>query len=503
VLNRRNFLRGAAGVSVALPFLEGLPERSAWAQNDTPVFSFFVCAVDGCVPESFFPDALGPLSEANLGAAGKATSELARHADQLLFLSGINWPMAAATNDAHTQGLVQALTARVPEGGGPDVTSTGPSADAVIASFAHPDKTPINLHGGSLNSYGGHLLSFAAAGQLSQPIANPYTLYRELVGLLEPDAISPEGQQAAELLLTSRNSIHDLVRDDLDALMANPRLSSADHERLERHFQAIRDAEITMDGMGDDALEMCRGQGLEVSKLEALEAYTYDPTATEQIVLLHMSLVALAFACNHRRTATLQWGDPYDRTIYDVPSNERAWPFAFIDHRAQSDSATGDDPLAAQAHAEIDVVRMQTLAAGLDHFAEHGLVDQCVVLWTLNYRDGAIHSYHNIPHILWGSAGGSLKQGEYLAVGGDGGTTNNQLHNTLITAAIQDTGEIVDDFGEGTLGLLEEILTCPEAVAPQARGGLRWSRSQGNGYVNVRHRYTLEPRPPAGAFRPH
>jgi hypothetical protein len=265
-----------------------------------------------------------------------------------------------------------------------------------------------------------------------------------------------EQRQAAELLAASRNSIHDLVRDELDGLMANSRLSGEDRQRLQRHFQAIRDAEIAMDGMGNDAQEYCSNQGLDVSRLEALEDYVYDVRGTEQIVGLHMSLVALAFACNHRRTATLQWGDPYDRTIYDVPSNDRMWQFSHIDHRIQSDGAAGNDALAAQAHAEIDVVRMQTLAAGLDHFEARGLVDECFVMWTLNYLNGAPHSFRSVPHILWGNAGGMLKQGEYLSAGS---VNNSRLHNSLITAAVQDTGQVVDDFADGSGGLLDEILT--------------------------------------------
>ena len=110
----------------------------------------------------------------------------------------------------------------------------------------------------------------------------------------------------------------------------------------------------------------------------------------------------MAFACNHRRAASLQWGDPYDRTIYDVPANtERQWPFTCISHGVQSDGATGNDPVAEQAHAEIDVVRMQSLAAGLDHFKARGLTDQCFVMWTnhLRRRPGARLQEHP-PHHL-------------------------------------------------------------------------------------------------------
>ncbi len=458
LLGRRNFLRGAAGLGLALPFLEGLPDRSAWAQDNPPIFSFFLCAVDGCVPESFFPSSVGALSQANLEEASVATSGLARHAEHLLFLSGIDWPQPN-NGDSHIQGLIQALTARSAEGTDANMASTGPSADAFIASRVHPDLDAINLYAGMPGSYGGHCLSWKAAGERSPATTNPYTLYAELIGLTgSGGGMTPEEREAAELLVASRNSIHDLLRDELQDLMANSRLSADDRQRLQQHFDAIRDAEVTMGEMGDEGLEMCTAEGLDVTALEALENYTYDARATEQIVELHMSLVALAFACNYRRTATLQWGDPYDRTIYDVPSNDREWIFAHIDHRIQSDGATGNDALAAQAHAEIDAVRMQTLARGLDHFAERGLVDRCFVLWTLNYLNGAIHSFRSVPHIVWGNAGGVLKQGEYLQVGGSEGVTNNQLHNALISAAIQDTGEMVEDFGEGTPGLLEDVL---------------------------------------------
>ena len=49
IMNRRNFLRGAGTVAVGLPFLEGLPERSAWAADAVPVFTLFVVAQNGVV----------------------------------------------------------------------------------------------------------------------------------------------------------------------------------------------------------------------------------------------------------------------------------------------------------------------------------------------------------------------------------------------------------------------------------------------------------------------
>jgi hypothetical protein len=448
-VNRRAFLRGAAGVAVGLPFLESLPERSAWAVGATPVFSLFICAVDGVVPAKFFPDSLGPLTVDGLAAAEKATSKLSAHAENLLFVKGVSWPTNTMA-EPHAEALCLAFTAVKTASNGSTARAGGPSADWVIANKVQPGTPPLTMYAGNLkNGYIANRLSFSAASTLAPAVDNPFTLYQQLIGIVPPDGtMTPDGEEARRLLFESRNSVHDLVRDELKALMSEPRLGTEDRRRLQQHFDAIRDMEISIDGMGTEAQQRCSWRGLELDKIQAFETFKYDAHGmVEEMARLHMSLIALAFACNFNRTATLQWGDGTDHTVYDVPSNEgRSWPFNFICHRAQSDSTVGDDELAALAHAEIDVVRMQTLAAGLEHFKARGLENNAFVLWTNGFADGPAHSYRNVPHILWGNAGGRLKQGEYVDAGN---VTNSPLLNTLISAAIQDTGETVEDFAAG------------------------------------------------------
>ena len=451
--SRRNFLRGAAGLTLALPFLEGLPERSAWAADAKPVFSLFICAVGGVVPERFFPAAPGPITAEVL--TGKATAELAAHAGDLLFVSGIRRPPAAG--DSHLDGLCEALTGSPSVGSSAQVArAMGPSADTFIAAKVHPGLAPLALYTGyGKNGWSTWNLSFTETGERAPVIWNPYDLYRELIGLTPGGGSTPDAAHAAKLLLESRQSIHDLVREDLTSLLKNPRLSAADRERLQLHFDSVRDVEITMGGMGNTAGERCSSEGLAIDQLQALENFVYDRyESTEAVGKLHMSLVALAFACNYRRSASLQWGDPVDQTIYRVPSNAREWKFNYIQHRAQSDSATGTDALAAMAHAEIDALRMRSFAAGLEHFKARGLQDQSAVLWTNSFGDGAMHSFVDVPHIIWGSAGGYLKQAQHVDTGDVG---NNRLLNTLISAAIQDTGSAVEDFGAGLAGQLDMI----------------------------------------------
>ncbi|HET6149839.1 MAG TPA: DUF1552 domain-containing protein [Polyangia bacterium] len=450
-INRRAFLRGAGTVAIGLPFLEGLPERSAWAADSPPVFSMFIVAACGVVGNKFFPSATGPLTTAGLMAMpDKAVSVLAPHAPNLLFIKGINFPLTGPTGCGHAQGLCQSLTAAPPAGNGGSAYSTGVSADMVIAPAVNAGAAdPLTLYAGS-KAYIAERISFKAggAGQVRAADLNPYNLYTKLTGLTTTTGAGggTTVDPVAMELVTTRKSVNDLVRAELNSLMGMSALSSADKQRLKQHFDGIRDTEITMGTMAAS----CTKDGLSTTQLDALRTgFAFKANGMiEDVVKLHLELVALAFACNFNRVATLQWGDGTDGTKYSVPSNASlGWPFHHLSHRVDSDASVGSNPTAEQAHAEIDVLRMQSLLHGLDAFQARGLQDKSFVMWTNHIADGPSHSMRNVPHIIWGNGGGYLKQGLYLDAGN---VTNNKLFNTLITAAIRDKSSAPVSFGMGT-----------------------------------------------------
>lgn len=446
-INRRAFLRGAGTIAIGLPFLEGLPERSAWSADSPPVFGMYLVAACGVVGKSFFPDSTGPLTQSGLAAlTDRATSVLAPHADNLIFIKNINFPLGGPTSCGHAQGLCQSLTAAPPGGSGSTSYSTGISADMVIAQAVNANAAdPMTLYAGA-KSYIAERISFkgGGAGQVRAADLNPYTLYSKLVGLTGGGGTATD-PVAAELA-TTRRSVNDFVKAELSSLMSNSALSGADKTRLQQHFDSIRDVETTMSNMAAS----CTADGLSTDQLSALKngiAFTTNGMI-EDVVKLHLELVAMAFACNYNRVGTLQWGDGTDGTKYSVPSNASlGWPFHHISHRVDSDSATGNNPTAEQAHHEIDVLRMQSLLHGLDAFKARGLQDKAFIMWTNHVADGPSHSMSNVPHIIWGNAGGFLKTGQFIDAGK---VTNNKLHNTLITAAIRDKSTTTVDFGMGT-----------------------------------------------------
>ncbi|HEX2658118.1 MAG TPA: DUF1552 domain-containing protein [Polyangia bacterium] len=443
-MNRRAFLR-AGSVAIGLPFLEGLPERSAWAANSPPTFAFFTVAACGVVGKSFFPAATGALTSAGLmGATDKAVSPLAPHAANLLFVNGVSFPLSGPTNCGHAQGLCQSLTGVAPQGGGQSAASGGMSVDMVIAPKVNANKAdPMTLYAGNRkNGYIAERISFKAggAGNVRSADDNPYTLYSKLMGMVGTGGTTtPPPSGMLDELASSRKSVNDFVRDELNSLMGMSALSTDDRKRLQQHFDSIRDTEKTMTGMAATAAG-CTIGSVNVTKLNALQsglAFKMDGMI-EDVAKLHFELVALAFACNYNRVGTMQWGDGTDHTIYNVASNKTLgnWNFHYISHRTQSDGASGSNSTAETAHHEIDTLRMQTLAYGIDQFKQRGLLDKSLILWTNHVADGPSHSMKNVPMIIAGNGGGYLKQGQYITASG----TNDKLLNTLITAAIRDTG---------------------------------------------------------------
>ena len=165
------------------------------------------------------------------------------------------------------------------------------------------------------------------------------------------------------------------------------------------------------------------------------------------IVKLHLKILAVAFGCNYNRVATLQWGDGTDGTKYTVPSNASLqWTFHQLSHRIQSDSASGNNPTAEAAHHEIDTLRMQTLAAGLDAFKAHGLQDNAGRLDELDRRRSLALDARR-AHDRVGQRR-RIPQARYLRRLGRHGERQGSEH--LIAAGSQGAATAAASIGSGT-----------------------------------------------------
>lgn len=454
-LNRRAFLYGAGSVAIGLPFLESLQSRSAWAANAAPVFSMWVCCANGVVQDSWWPAEVGDLS--GLAAEeDKATSILGDYADRLLMVRGVKFP-GNNYSCGHAIGACMVLTGKAPSGSGNGTTASGPSVDTVLAGEVNADGAdPLALYSGLKEGYINERLSFRAAGQVRSAEGNPYQVLQDLLRVASPTsgggttpapAPAPADETAATVdeMTLRRKSVVDLVREELTTLQQRAGLSQADKDRLDQHITSLREVELDMTTMMAEAAPIvgCDDGLLDTAGIEAVQMTFRRNGMLETVAKLHYDLTAFAFACNVNRVATLQLGDGTDHTVYDVPSNSRGWNFHHISHRTQSDGSSGNDQTAAAAHAEIDRLRMETFKYALDKWNQAGLFDNSFIYLTNHINDGPSHSFSNLPIIIAGSAGGQLKQGQYLDADG---ITNDKLLLALMNAA----GSTASSFGDSS-----------------------------------------------------
>jgi hypothetical protein len=448
--SRRAFLRGLGAVSVGLPLLDAFTPRHARAA-DMPRCAVFVRQGNGVAqagngePERFWPKNLGALTQASMAAdSDRAVTELASYADKLLLVRGTRFAFPG-NGCGHSGGGNQVLTAAKvsSDPSGQYSLAMGESVDNRMATAINPDgREPITLLTGDTNGYLPVVLSYRGEKQLRGADNDPFAVYMRMTGLSGMDS------GVVEQVSSRRKSVNDLVREQLKQLLGRSDLSRDDRRRLDLHMSSIRDVEVKL------TCSLPEMRQRELDGINAVDGSNYV-TVTE----MHMDVIALAFACDYSRVATLQMGQGNDGTQFSIPGyrgGERLPRFHQISHRIYSDGSDGDPIEGAQEmHHEIDKMHARLFRYLLDKLSSYALptgtlLDQSVAAWTNDLGHGVSHNYEDIPWVLAGSAGGYLKQGQYIDAGR---VTHNRLFNTLLNAVgVRNAdGSLVEDFGDPSL----------------------------------------------------
>jgi hypothetical protein len=221
-VNRRTVLRGAGGLMLGLPVLEGLLPRNASALEASPTpFVLIVVSDNGVVqagtdlggggePEMFWPTQSGPLTTAGMLAdkPTRSTGELADYADKLLIVRGVNLPYSS-TGCSHSAADAQLLTSAKITAGGTNALATGPSVDTAIALAKNPPgRDPLVLHSGMFAPGGTGFdipgyVSYISANQPRVYIDSPYKAYQKIIGVVGDG--SGTGQDPAKVLRAERS----------------------------------------------------------------------------------------------------------------------------------------------------------------------------------------------------------------------------------------------------------------------------------------------------------
>jgi hypothetical protein len=440
-LPRRLFLRGAAGVTVGLPLLESLGPRTVQAQEAVHRYAVFIRQGNGVLQEKFWPSGDGPITTASLEAdlaQGDATvGVLAPFADQLNVVRGIRYSHSG-TGCGHADGCFQCLTASTPDGDNSNRTlAMGPSIDWIISQQLDGDGSePVSLYAGATSSFLGDVILYRGAMERRAGERNPMNAYSRLFG---NDMTNPDGDPNVDeqnRIALRRQSVNDIVRAEMQAVLTRPELSMGDRQRLDAHFSAIRDLEVEI------------STGCQVTPIDDVGDASDN---VDEVVRVHMDVIALAMACGKSHAATLSIGNGNDQTQYTV-DGQRLERYHHISHRVQSDGSSGTPiPNAEELHHQIDkkfagyysylLEKLQTIQTPTGN-----LLDDGVVAWLNDLASGPPHGSRDVPWVLAGNAAGRLNTGQFI----DGDFTINRILNTVGAAVgvTNSSGDPLDDFGD-------------------------------------------------------
>jgi hypothetical protein len=426
-MDRRMFLRGAAGLAIGLPLLE-YNNKKAWGRDGTPAKRLIVtfehggtisCASRGGTKESGLGEHHGwddwaPLDPGETLKLGPIHTPLESVRDYCLVLRGID--NMACTKKApyggdHGYANVTALTAADVFVVDKDQSALGPSIDHVIAQRLAA-RNPVAFQALHLmvrgHQYGTPLYTGPKSEVSSE--TDPVAVYNKLFS-----GFTPSGMPDPELarLRSNQKSVLDGVLDGLGIL--RKKVGKSDLAIVDAHTENLRELEKRIDILA--AQPVCAlPTGFADKKVgQALRA--------DVVGELHVDLILAAMRCGLTNVATLQIADiitswlptPYGPVAFDIGHS--------LHHLAREVGPTGPEAAnAAKWREEMQINRrwrmslLQRLAEGLKSTAEGAgnMLDNSLILHTSEFSDGAVHSSADIPLLMIGKAGNYFRTGRHL-----------------------------------------------------------------------------------------
>jgi hypothetical protein len=393
--------------------------------------------------------------------ATRSTGELADYAERLLIVRGINLPYSS-NGCSHSAADAQILTSAKITSGGTNCKSMGISVDTVIAKAKNAlGRDPLVLHAGMFSPGGTGFdipgyVSYITPQQARVYIDSPYKAYQAIIGAVGNGSTATSAETKAQMQRAARSKgINDILRPQIQALLARSDLSRSDHDRLDQHLTAIRDIEVKI------STTTLTVPDADVATMKTIDPKPYDQSTRDTSIKLFMELMAFSAAADYSRVAVLKIGDRIDDHVYTY--NGQSAKFHDVSHRQVAN--------AIDFHSYIDRMMLNYYKYLLDTLSTYNtptgpLLDQGVAIYCNQCATGA-HSFSNIPWIQAGTANGYFKKGQYVVVGngqqptgsqdgkgGDGSVSGvNKMLNTLLTAAgvTKTGGAPTDDFGDASL----------------------------------------------------
>ena len=434
-ISRRTALRGL-GTALALPWLEAMAPAQAAAGQPAPLRMAFLYVPNGVHMPGWTPTAEG--ADFDLPAI---LEPLQRFRDDLLVLSGLAQHNAFALGDGggdHARSLACFLTGTHPlKTDGANIRA-GVSVDQVAArKVGHRTRLPSleigcergaqagNCDSGYSCAYSSNISWRSESSPMAKEV-NPRSVFERLFS--DGDAGAAGARRARD-----RASILDFVAEDAQQL--RHRLGGHDRRKLDEYLTAVRDVERRL-----AAAERDKG---------AIQAPDYSvpegvPADYKEHVRLMCDLLALAFRADVTRISTF---------VLANEGSNRSYRFLDVPEGHHELSHHGGD---AAKHAKIRAINrfhVEQLAYLLGQLQAAREGDGCVLDHTLlvygsGIGDGDRHNHNDLPILLLGKGGGTIRAGRHVRYPQD--TPLNNLYLSLLDRMGVPTESLGDSAGRLT-----------------------------------------------------
>jgi hypothetical protein len=223
-------------------------------------------------------------------------------------------------------------------------------------------------------------------------------------------------------------------------------LGASDRQRLDAHLTAVREIETRLTTDLAVANPACHDPAV-----ASVAAQTND--AFPNVGTLQMQLLVMALACDLTRVASLQWSRSVSQTRFSWLGIAQG--HHDLSHRSDDDAVAVDKLTRINRWYAQQLATLVGLLKATPDANGGTLFDSTLILWSNELAKGNIHSRHNAPYVLAGSAGGALRTGRFLSYDGQELPHNNLLVSLLNAMDVPDTTFGKPEWCTGTLpGLL-------------------------------------------------
>ncbi|WP_153556823.1 DUF1552 domain-containing protein [Roseimaritima sediminicola] len=431
LVDRRTLLRGA-GVSLALPLMDSLTWASGDRLSKPPVRLGFMYMPHGVIMDEFWPKS----PEAYHKTPPPAIESLRPVLDQCLMMKGISGvPISPFNGAPHALELSTWLTATLPDADTRSRINIAISADQIMANYVGAQTLLPSLELATMpqtwkeNQAGLHEAYYSHCSYRSptQPVPaeiDPRNVLNRLFG-----------KQGDAARVTKVNA---LDRQMLDRVLGGARdlrrtLARTDQRKLDEYLHSVRAVERRIAAIEqrqqEAALEKAgvRSAKRHASDSPPIEVKIPEGEKRSEYMQVMCDLTVLAFQTDTTRVSTY---------IGSTPNGVSYPELGFTDkHHSQTHHENRKEmvrKVAAITKFNIDqfaymVKKMASLREG-----DGTLLDNCIMMWGSGLEDGNKHRRENLPFIVAGKGGGSIKTGRFLP---DVKGNQGDLLTTLLSCA--------------------------------------------------------------------